>query len=238
MRFNENSRLGDIAAESTHLFMLLSRFEIPLGFGDKSVKTVCDELGVDCRTFLAIANFVATNDGTVYHSVSVASLLYYLRASHRYYCDFLLPKLREELLSVTDLVDDRKLASLIIRLFDDYAASARRHLDFENDKVFPYVEALVKGSRLNDGKQLSDVIRQHDSIDGDMSELKTVLVKYFPFNDRTRDGVSRILCDLFVCEDDLNVHSNIEDTIFIPAAMDLEKSLSSSVSAVGGAQSR
>ena len=59
MKFTENSRLGDVLTEHYQILLLLSRFGISLGFGDKTVKAVCADNGVDCKTFLAVCNYVA-----------------------------------------------------------------------------------------------------------------------------------------------------------------------------------
>ena len=40
------------------LLQVMSRFDLSLGFGDKTVQEVCRENGVDCRTFLAVVNFM------------------------------------------------------------------------------------------------------------------------------------------------------------------------------------
>ena len=40
--------------------MVMSRFGIALGFGEKTVGEICKEQGVDCETFVAVSNFCSS----------------------------------------------------------------------------------------------------------------------------------------------------------------------------------
>ena len=37
--------------------------------------------------------------------------------------------------------------------------------------------------------------------------------------------LNNVLFDIFICEEGLNLHSNVEDYMFVPAVMNLERSL-------------
>ena len=41
--------------------MVLARFDIPLGFGEKTVDEICQSHNIDTNTFLEVANFVSNN---------------------------------------------------------------------------------------------------------------------------------------------------------------------------------
>ena len=49
----------DLISDNYSLLQVMSRFGLSLGFGDKTVKEVCELNGVDCRTFLIVVNFMA-----------------------------------------------------------------------------------------------------------------------------------------------------------------------------------
>ena len=49
----------DLISDNYSLLQVMSRFGLSLGFGDKTVKEVCEMNGVDCPTFLAVVNFMA-----------------------------------------------------------------------------------------------------------------------------------------------------------------------------------
>ncbi len=48
----------DLISDNYSLLQVMSRFGLSLGFGDKTVKEVCELNGVDCRTFLIVVNFM------------------------------------------------------------------------------------------------------------------------------------------------------------------------------------
>lgn len=222
MMFSENNKLGDILSEHYQILLLLSRFGISLGFGDKTVKAVCDDNGVDCKTFLAVVNYVATGDSTLYRQVDVEAMMRFLRLAHAYYTDFLLPDLRRKLAGILSDVPDSKLSSLLMRLFDTYSAEVQRHLSYENKVLFGYVGRLAGGEEGMETFNLSNFISQHDNIDVHLAELKNAMIRYFPAGQDARE-VNQVLYDIFAFEDDLRSHCDIEDNLLIPALVEMEK---------------
>ena len=222
MKFTENSKLGDVLTEHYQLLLLLSRFGISLGFGDKTVKAVCDDNGVDCKTFLAVCNYVALGDSSLYHDVDVAPMVRFLRLAHKYYLEFLLPELREKLVSIIGSIPDRTFSDLVIKLFDSYSEEVRKHLEFEDKVIFDYTMRLVDGQSDLPALSLSSFIRQHDNIDTRLFELKNAMIRYFPAGDNLRQ-VNQVLYDIFSFEEDLKSHCDIEGNLFIPAVVELEK---------------
>lgn len=220
--FSENNKLGDILSEHYQILLLLSRFGISLGFGDKTVKAVCDDNGVDCKTFLAVVNYVATGDSTLYRQVDVEAMMRFLRLAHAYYTDFLLPDLRRKLAGILSDVPDSKLSSLLMRLFDTYSAEVQRHLSYENKVLFGYVGRLAGGEEGMETFNLSNFISQHDNIDVHLAELKNAMIRYFPAGQDARE-VNQVLYDIFAFEDDLRSHCDIEDNLLIPALVEMEK---------------
>lgn len=222
MKFTENHKLGDILSEHYQILLLLSRFGISLGVGDKTVGQVCQEAEVDCPTFLAVVNYVATSDSTLYHQVKVSAMMSFLREAHHYYTDFLLPELRNKLEKVVSGVSDTTMSELVLRLFDTYATAVNRHLAYENKVLFNYANRLNDGEEGLDAFNLSNFISQHDNIDTHLLELKNVMIRYFPCENRARE-VHQVLYDIFGFEADLRSHCDIEDNLFIPSLVDMER---------------
>lgn len=71
-----------LIAENNLLLMALSRFEIALGFGTKTVAQVCADNGVDTSTFLAVANFLSDRPYERFE-ISLPSLVKYLKMHTR-----------------------------------------------------------------------------------------------------------------------------------------------------------
>ena len=80
--YKEVDRMYDVLCDEHHLFQMLSRFGIPLGFGEKNVREVCKESNVDVTTFLAVANYVKVGPEVASYyvdKVSAAALTDYLK---------------------------------------------------------------------------------------------------------------------------------------------------------------
>ena len=145
--YEPDDQMLSLIRDNYNVLQNLSAFGIGMGFGTKTVREVCEAHGVDTFTFLAVVNLTingyhSQND---IHHLDVRTLLQYLRASHRYYIDFLLPFLRKEL--VEALIEGDRLGNLIIKMFDEYARFITHHMRYEEQTLFPYVEELLGGER-------------------------------------------------------------------------------------------
>ena len=54
-KYRATDKMSDLICDNYSLLMVMSRFGLSLGFGDKTVRDVCEAQGVDCNTFLAVA---------------------------------------------------------------------------------------------------------------------------------------------------------------------------------------
>ena len=97
--YEADDKMISLIADNYNLLESLGRFGINLGFGDKTVREVCEDEGVDTYTFLAVVNYSINGyrQSDDNRRMSVPTLLHYLKASHEYYLDFQLPDIRQEL---------------------------------------------------------------------------------------------------------------------------------------------
>ena len=84
IRYVPTMKMRDLVKDNHSLIMVMSRFGIPLGFGDRSVRDVCLKNGVDESTFLTVANFCSGHPFNA-SEISLQSLSGYLKRSHEYY---------------------------------------------------------------------------------------------------------------------------------------------------------
>ena len=196
----------DLVCDRYPVLLIMSRFGIALGFGDKTIGEVCLDSGVDTATFLA-------------ETISVAALVGYLRNSHVYFLDFRLPAIRRKLIEAIDC-SHNDVAFAILRFFDEYVAEVHKHMDYEEQKVFPYVEGLLRGEH-PEGYSIDIFRRHHDQVEAKLAELKRIIIRYYPSG--STNELNGVLFDIFTCERDLASHNDIEDRLFIPAIKRLEE---------------
>ena len=216
--------MSDIICDNYSLLQVMSRFDLPLGFGDHSVEEVCQSHQVDCTTFLAVANFINkghSRSHTPTDGISVRSLMNYLKNAHHYFLDFQLPVIRRKLLEAIDCSMDNEVTFLILKFFDGYVQEVRKHMSYEDQYVFVYVEKLLNG-QASDDFDINMFVRHHDHIDEKLTELKNSIIKYYPAN-RNAHLMNAVLFDIFNCEKDLASHNMVEDHLFVPAVLQLEE---------------
>lgn len=218
-------KMRDIIADNNLLLMALSRFGIPLGFGDQSISKVCGNSGVDCDTFLAVANMIGNKRPTQAHKVSLQALIKYLKNAHIYFLDFILPSIRRKLIeAISHSEAGRDLTVLILKFYDDYVGEVRRHMDYENEVVFGYVEALLRGERPADFT-IAQFEANHKPIASKLHELKDIFICHYSGAAGKIDQLNSTLFDIITCEHDLMSHCRVEDELFVPAVQHLEQTL-------------
>jgi len=220
-------KLSDLISDNFMILNVMSRFGLTLGFGDKSVEDVCNSQGVDCSTFLAVANFVSNqHNNLLYDSepqFSLASLMLYLENAHAYFIKFNLPMIKRKLIEALDCSGNNNVAYLILKFYDDMVKEVRQHMEHENAQVFTYVRDLQNG-KLSKRYNITRYSRKHTHINDKLNELKNLIIKYYP---ETGDNylLNAVLFDIFNCEQDLIWHSRVEDCLFVPAVAALEKKI-------------
>ena len=222
--YKDSDHMCDVICDEPSLLQMLSRFGIPLGVGDQTVRQVYEAHGVDTATFLSVANFIkrgARGAADSIDKVSVACLTEYLKQAHTYFLDFQLPAIRRKLLEALDCSQPGEVSYLILKFYDDYMAEVRKHMQHENRKVFGYVEQLLQGRRTSE-YTISQFARGHNSIDVKLQELKNIIIKYYAPTEQA-ELLNNVLYDIFTCEKDLRIHCQVEDDIFVPAVEILEE---------------
>ncbi len=221
MNYKPNDKMRDLVKDNSALIPVMGRFGISLGFGDKTVKEVCRTHEVDERTFLEVVNFVSNKDYS-YESLSLTSLMGYLKQAHEYYLNFNLPTIRRKLIEAIDCSDANDIAMLIVRFYDEYVVEVRKHMEYENDVVFSYVEQLLRGF-LNRDFSISAFAGRHAPIGSKLKELKDIIIRYYP--EKNNYLLNAVLMDIILCEQDLTSHCMIEDKLFVPAVRIMEQNL-------------
>lgn len=219
--FRGDSRLRNLIEGNSDLMMVAARFGISFGFGDKTVKEICDDDKVDCPTFLAVCNII---DGRKFSlEVSLTSLMGYLRSAHSYFLEYLLPSIRQKLIasiSISMQIDDVMVQ--LLKYFDDYCREVRHHMEHENSRIFAYVSRLLEGD-ISDEFRIGDYSVGHTSMTDKLNELKDVFIRHY----RVKNNLVLVsaLNDIISCNEDLCSHCEIEDRIFMPAVARLERSM-------------
>ncbi len=238
MLIHKEMKMVDVIHLNHHLLHVINRFGIQLGFGEKSVETVCREHNVDLNFFLDLIN--------TYHNrsyfplqnllkIKAGMLVDYLHKTHNYYLEFKVPEIEailDRLLADDILAEDTK--KLLSDFFQQYKKELVMHIEIEENRVYPYAMALeqfldnkISKEELNaylEAYSISQYEEDHSDIEEKLYDLKQIILKYLP-NPKDSRLLNVMLHDLFELELDLNNHCRIEDMILVPIVEKMEKAI-------------
>lgn len=236
MRLNASMKMADMIHQNYHLLTIINRFGIKLGFGDKTIESVCREYGINLDFFLDIVNAFHDEDyfpQSHLQSFSVQLIVDFLIKTHDYYHQVKIPEIEG---MIDDMIQhcyqEKEKIGLLQKFFKDYKEELKTHTDYEENVVFPY--ALKIEENYNDPRPGADFRRQfgdysmehylqeHDDVETKLFELKNIIIKYLP-PPKSNYHCNKVLYELFQLERDLNDHSRIEEKVMAPKIEAMEK---------------
>ncbi len=221
--FSEKSKLYEMIADNPKLLSLLPRFGIRLGFGDHSVAEVCQANGVGTQLFMLICEIYADNTVTAhpndFENADMHGLLPYLLASHRYYLDERFPHIEEHLNHIIEAAG-AKYGNMLRHFYNEYKQEVEKHFKYEEDVVFPYIEAMLRG-QASPTYSIDQFRHNHSNIEDTLEDMMNILVKYLPGDILPQERIE-ISTDIIELSADLISHSRVEDQILIPFVETLE----------------
>ncbi len=223
--FTPSMKMAALMDTDLSILGVFNRLGLKLGFGEASVADVCKEAGIDPETFLLICR-VYLQEGYMPSAEALAAaslwdILKYLRSSHSYYLESMLPAV-ESALERMIAACDSKQQHIIRKFFTDYKEELAKHFAYEENTVFPYVEAMLNSEE--EGQYtIGEYEQNHTNVQEKLSDLKNLLMMYLP-EECSRQEASLVLFYLFHLEQDLQKHTLIEDDILVPVVGRLEDS--------------
>lgn len=224
--FTAKMKMADIVHINYSLLLLINRFSIRLGFGDKTVEEVCNKYHINTELFLLVCNVFHANDYTpsssAITSFPVDQLVSFLKQSHAYYLQVSIPRiitLTEKLLPTCEANTARALKKFLAIYIDEVIS----HLDNEEKVVYPHIQELWEGKR-NNIFSVKEFEKKHDNLEEKLADMKNIIIKYIPENS-SDEQKNDLLKQLFVFEEDLNRHTCIENKLLLSRGLLLEKKL-------------
>ncbi len=207
-------KLFELVDAYPSLVSLISRLNIRLPFGDISIEEMCRREGHDVGLFMMLCNMHIDPSYRPSQSALRATMLSdvvgYLRASHRYYAQYMLPHVArhlDEILAHCDKLSQRALNTF----YSDYTCYVMSHFEEEERNIFVLIDRADRESLYD----LAELERPHSDIDDRTNDIASLIFKSLPEGVPTPLRCS-MLDDIYALRDDLRTHSNIEMHILKP----------------------
>jgi hypothetical protein len=133
----------------------------------------------------------------------------YLRASHRYYADKMLPHTSAHLQEILDCCDSLS-RSMLRRFYDDYTVYIVDHFHAEEQHLFSVIDNVAERRA-----DLSLLDLPHDDIDDRSNDIASLIFKSLPEEAPTKLRIVT-LEHIYALRDDLRRHNNVERYILRP----------------------
>lgn len=241
--FSSRMKLADIISANHNIILLLPRFGIPLGFGEKSVREVCAAAGVPVDFMLLVCNLYTFDDYLPsieeVSAVDMKPLVPYLKASHSYYTDERLPHIESHINHIAERMDERT-GSIFKHFYAEFRREITAHFLSEEKNEFPRLIALQQSqSPMGCSKSVSS--KSHLALVDTLNDLTQIVYKYLPGNVMPEETMELVF-DILQLSSDIQKHAFIEEKILQPYLTWLEYGInpdkpSDEVSSVNNQQS-
>ncbi len=224
--FTPSRKLSDLIAANHDLILLLPRFGIELGFGEKTVQEVCNIYHVPVDFMLTVCNVYTFDnfqpDINMLAASDMSMLVPYLLASHKYYTVERLPHIEVHLQHIADRVQP-KYGHILKQFYADFQKVIAHHFECEEKHCFPRLEQLQKG-----GSGEAATVNPYDADDhcdivDRLNDLTQIAYKYLPGNVLPEETIDLVF-DILQLVADIQRHALIEDKILLPYIEWLERS--------------
>lgn len=196
------------------LLSIFSRLGITLPFGDISVEQMCRRDGYSSKLFMLICrmhidlSYIPTSEHI--SEDMLGPVIGYLRATHRYYMEYMLPHTGRHLNDILEHCDEL-LRSMLSRFYADYVACIEEHLGDEEQRLFSNVERSETSADMCN----YELDQPHSDIDDRTGDIASLIVKCLPEEAPTTLRCT-MLAHIYMLRDDLRRHHNIERYLLRP----------------------
>ena len=220
---SKDMKIVELIDVDYRLLSIFQRLDIQLPYGDISVEEMCKRCKMSVELFMMICRiYIETDYQPNVSGLTVADLphlLQYLRASHRFYIDSLIPKIAGGIERVLQLCAESQRA-ILRQFYHGYEEEVKSHLQYEEQEMFPYVEGVISGK----GEAVAtmcDFVDNHTDVCDKIDDIKSIVIKYLPESCTTRQRCD-LLFDIFALREELLKHTMLEMRILAPVVINAE----------------
>lgn len=217
-------KVSDMLDINFSLLLILPRIGMDLKYISLRIYDACQICNIDSDTFILICNVYTFNDyipsTESLENSNLGDIIKYLHNSHNSYVGNELANLAYYFNKLLNPCNERQKA-IVLKFFTDYEAELKNHFKYEEEHVFPYVEALIKGKK-SGNYSIEEFEEHHENVDLKLSDLKNIVMKYLPPECNSAMRVT-VLLSIYHLQDDLRRHTYVENNILVPMVSRLER---------------
>lgn len=211
-----DTKLCEVIVDEPSVVPVINRFDIVLGVGDRTIKSICKEKGIDTSFFITILNafihesFFLENVTGAFNAGDVVD---YLRKTNNSYLRNQLPNIERHFAALISRSDSNNNLPLLFNFYREVKTEIERRIDSDNQ----WFDAIISAEQSNSEVSVAGnaVQAESDSIEDKLSDLINMFVIHL-CGDYDRNLCHAVLFAVISLEKDIRQNNRIRNRVLRP----------------------
>lgn len=211
-----DTKLCEVIVDEPSVVPVINRFDIVLGVGDRTIKSICKEKGIDTSFFITILNafihesFFLENVTGAFNAGDVVD---YLRKTNNSYLRNQLPNIERHFAALISRSDSNNNLPLLFNFYREVKTEIERRIDSDNQ----WFDAIISAEQSNSRASVAGnaVQAESDSIEDKLSDLINMFVIHLR-GDYDRNLCHAVLFAVISLEKDICQNNRIRNRVLRP----------------------
>ena len=211
-----DTKLCEVIVDEPSVVPVINRFDIVLGVGDRTIKSICKEKGIDTSFFITILNafihesFFLENVTGAFNAGDVVD---YLRKTNNSYLRNQLPNIERHFAALISRSDSNNTLPLLFNFYREVKTEIERRIDSDNQ----WFDAIISAEQSNSEVSVAGnaVQAESDSIEDKLSDLINMFVIHLR-GDYDRNLCHAVLFAVISLEKDICQNNRIRNRVLRP----------------------
>lgn len=208
-----DTKLCEVIVDEPSVVPVINRFDIVLGVGDRTIKSICKEKGIDTSFFITILNafihesFFLENVTGAFNAGDVVD---YLRKTNNSYLRNQLPNIERHFAALISRSDSNNNLPLLFNFYREVKTEIERRIDSDNQ----WFDAIISAEQSNSEVSVAGnaVQAESDSIEDKLSDLINMFVIHLR-GDYDRNLCHAVLFAVISLEKDIRQNNRIRNRV-------------------------
>lgn len=211
-----DTKLCEVIVDEPSVVPVINRFDIVLGVGDRTIKSICKEKGIDTSFFITILNafihesFFLENVTGAFNAGDVVD---YLRKTNNSYLRNQLPNIERHFAALISRSDSNNNLPLLFNFYREVKTEIERRIDSDNQ----WFDAIISAEQSDSEVFIAGnaVQAESDSIEDKLSDLINMFVIHLR-GDYDRNLCHAVLFAVISLEKDICQNNRIRNRVLRP----------------------
>lgn len=211
-----DTKLCEVIVDEPSVVPVINRFDIVLGVGDRTIKSICKEKGIDTSFFITILNAFINESfflENVTGAFNVGDVVDYLRKTNNSYLRNQLPNIERHFAALISRSDSNNNLPLLFNFYREVKTEIERRIDSDNQ----WFDAIISAEQSNSEVSVAGnaVQAESDSIEDKLSDLINMFVIHLR-GDYDRNLCHAVLFAVISLEKNICQNNRIRNRVLRP----------------------